>query len=197
MDFKNDILRYIPQNEREEQDKKVFTRCLEVFSHDILSRENEIAHITSSGFIVNEALDKILMLHHNIRDTWAWAGGHADGDGDLLAVAVREALEETGLRAKPLSSEIASLDVLAARGHVRRGRYVSSHLHLSIAYILVADDKEALTVQPDENSAVEWFPAERISEDVFTATDANLYSKLLQRAKELVKHQERQGRRAL
>ena len=43
-------------------------------------------------------------------------------------------------------------------GHVKRGQYVSSHLHLNVTYLLEADDSAQVTVKPDENSAVGWFP---------------------------------------
>ena len=62
--------------------------------------------MTASGFIVNEARNKTLMVHHNIYNSWSWTGGHADGDSDLLAVALREAREETGIvNVTPLSRE--------------------------------------------------------------------------------------------
>ncbi|WMM23788.1 GNAT family N-acetyltransferase [Tissierella sp. MB52-C2] len=46
---------------------------------------------------MNKSLDKVLMIHHNIRNTWAWTGGHVDGDSDFLHVAIKEAKEETGI----------------------------------------------------------------------------------------------------
>ena len=49
--------------------------------------------MTSSGLIFNKNLDKILMVHHNIYNTWSWTGGHADGEDDLLKVAIKEAKE--------------------------------------------------------------------------------------------------------
>ncbi len=183
MSFIEEIVHYISKNEQEMQDKKIIIDCMALFPHNILLRENEIAHITSSGFIVNHALSKVLMVHHNIRNTWAWTGGHADGNGNLLDVAVKEAMEETGVNAQPLSSEIASIDVLSVYGHVKKGHYVNSHLHLSIAYILISDEKELPTVKPDENSAVAWFPVEKIHEDSFSTRDIYLYTKLLQQAK--------------
>ena len=56
-----------------------------------------MAHMTASSWIVNEDYTKVLMIYHNIYNSWAWTGGHADGDEDLLHVAVKEAREETGL----------------------------------------------------------------------------------------------------
>lgn len=174
-----EIRRYVPDSPQQKADQETILWYTEQFGDQILTRENTIAHITSSGFLMNATLDKVLMVHHNIRDTWAWTGGHADGDADLLSVAVREAMEETGLaRVMPLSEEIASIDILCAYGHVRRGVYVSTHLHLSIAYILICDENMPLRVKPDENSAVRWFALDDIDTPLFDCRDVALYRKL-------------------
>jgi len=77
MNYIADIKSYAPKNEQEAQDKKVMLECIKVFPDSVLSRDNEIAHITSSGFVVNRAASKTLMIHHNIRNSWAWPGGRA------------------------------------------------------------------------------------------------------------------------
>src|SRR5699024_1093539 len=97
MDYIKAIENYNPINEQEMQDKKVILNYIKHFSNNVLLRDNEIAHITSSGFITNKSLDKVLLVHHNIRNVWSWTGGHADGDDDLLHVAIKEAKEETGI----------------------------------------------------------------------------------------------------
>lgn len=86
--------KYEPYNEQEKKDKEIVLKAFESFS-DILTRNNEIIHLTSSGFVINPARDKVLMIHHNIYNSWAWTGGHADGEENLLKVAIREAVEET------------------------------------------------------------------------------------------------------
>ena len=186
LDYIKEINNYVPKDTREEQDKKVILECIDLFPHNILLRDNEIAHITSSGLILNNSLSKVLMIHHNIRNTWAWTGGHADGDPDLLAVATREALEETGVCVTPVSTNIASLDILTVPRHFKNNNYVNSHLHLSAAYLFTADDTEQLTINPDENSGVEWFPIEKITEELFTDRDVYLYTKLINQAKILL-----------
>ena len=183
MNFVDEISKYIPKNEQEAQDKKVMLDCINQFPLSILSRENETAHISSSGFILNQTADKALMVHHHITNKWQWPGGHADGNGNLLDVAIKEVYEETGIDVIPLSNEIASIDIFAPAGHVKRGVYVNCHLHLSVAYILIADENERLIVKPDENSAVKWLPIEEINEGVFSSRDVYLYTKLLQQAK--------------
>ena len=91
------------------------------------------------------------MVHHNIYKTWSWTGGHADNDSDLLYVAIKEAKEETGIQnIKPLSKNIFSLDVLPVIGHIKNNKYVSAHLHLSVAYLLEADERDKLFIKSED-----------------------------------------------
>ncbi len=188
MDYMKEISEYLPGNDQESSDQRIILDYARRFPQTILLRENEVAHITSSSLMINEKLDRVLMIHHNIRDTWAWTGGHVDGDSDLLSVAIREAKEETGIiNVEPLSHKIASIDILPVYGHVRRGKYVSAHLHLSIAYLLLASEQDVLSVKHDENSGVEWFPLNKFNETHFSNGDLYLYHKLIDRAKGLRK----------
>ena len=144
MDWIKDIENYEPYNEQEIKDKDLILKCIKLHD-DILTRENTIAHITSSGYIVNKSRTKVLMIYHKIYKSWAWTGGHADGDSNLLHVAIKEAKEETGLKnVTPITENILGLDVLNVNGHVKKGKYISSHLHLSIAYLLEANEEDEL-----------------------------------------------------
>lgn len=153
---------YESYNEQEANDKAVMLRLLEKEDQpDIFTRENEVTHFTASAWLVNKEHTKVLMIYHNIYNSWAWTGGHADGETDLLAVAMKEAMEETGVETvRPVSEEIFSIEILTVDGHVKRGKYVPSHLHLNVTYLLEADEAEVLRVQPDENSDVKWFALE-------------------------------------
>lgn len=184
MDFAKEISAFAPQCEQEESDKKNILDFINRFNSNVLLRDNEIAHITSSGFIMNPELTKVLLVHHNIMKTWAWTGGHADGDPDLLHVALKEAREETGvLKIQPLQSAIASLDILPVFGHWKKDRYVSTHLHLSIAYLLVCDENQAFHIKPDENTGVAWFDTDYFTKEHFNDSDVHLYNKLIGRAR--------------
>lgn len=157
MSVYEDIARYEPFNEQEMRDKDVILRFLEENDNAFL-RENLIAHMTASAWVVNPKRDKVLMVYHRIYDSWAWTGGHADGEEDLLAVALREVTEETGVtHVRPVSKDIFSLETVTVEGHEKRGEYVPSHLHLNLTYLLEADDTEALRVCEDENKGVAWF----------------------------------------
>lgn len=151
------IQEYVPYNEQERNDKCVMLGLLDTQA-DILSRDNRTAHFTASSWLINAARTRVLMVYHNIYHSWSWTGGHADGEADLLQVAMREAMEETGVKnIRTVSKDIFSLEILTVDGHIKRGSYVPSHLHLNVTYLLEADEQETLCVKPDENSGVRWF----------------------------------------
>lgn len=185
--YLDEIAAYVPQCAQEEADRRLMLDYIRRFPDTILTRDNGIAHLTSSGFVVNADATRVLMAHHNIYRVWAWTGGHADGEGDLLSVALREAGEETGVtHIRPLSTGIASLDILAVWGHVKRGKWVPSHLHLNTSYLLVADEGDALRVCEGENSQVGWLPADRLPELTNERQMDEIYAKLLRRARALL-----------
>ena len=187
--YVDEIRAYTPQNEQEAADQRLILEYIRLFPDNILTRDNEIAHLSSSGFVVNADGTRVLMAHHNIYRVWAWTGGHADGEGDLLSVALWEAREETGVEhIRPLSPAIASLDILPVWGHVKRGKWVPSHQHLNVSYLLVADERDALQIREGENSRVGWLPAERLLECTNEWQMDGVYAKLLARARELLRN---------
>ena len=158
VNLRETIESYVPQCEQEIQDQRMMLRYIDLFPGDILTRENEIAHFSASAWVVNPARDRVLMLYHNIYKSWAWPGGHADGEENLLGVALREVQEETGVeRLRPVTEQLYSLEILTVNAHVKRGKYVVPHLHLNLTYLLEADDSQNIRSKPDENSAVRWF----------------------------------------
>lgn len=99
--------------------------------------------MTASAWVVNKDRSKILLAYHNIYDSWAWLGGHADGEKDLLKVVLKEVAEESGVKnIKPVSEDILSVEILTVDGHEKKGVYVPSHLHLNVTYLIEADDTE-------------------------------------------------------
>lgn len=162
MNLAAEIKKYTPVNEQEACDKEFMLRYMMQHAN-YLNRENQTAHFTASIWTVNKERSKVLMAYHNIYDSWAWLGGHADGMEDLRAVAMRELQEETGVRnAVLVSDEIFSLETLTVNGHFKRGIYVPSHLHLNVTYLAEADEKEELIVNEAENQAVKWWGLEEV-----------------------------------
>ena len=184
------IKKYQPFNEQEEMDKALILNWIET-QENAFSRDNTVAHMTASAWVVNKERSKVLMIYHNIYNSWSWLGGHADGETDLLAVAVREVKEEAGItNVRPVSDEIFSLESLTVDGHVKKGRYVSSHLHLNVTYLLEADSEEAVSVKVDENSGVAWFtPGEALKKSTEPWFVEHVYGKLVKKLKNEEKYQ--------
>ena len=157
--LRQQLIAYRPWNEQEERDREELLRRLD--SHeDLYTRANAAAHFTASAWVVSPDRKQVLMAYHRLYDSWAWLGGHADGDRDLLAVALREVREESGLtEVRPVSEDLYSLEILTVDGHEKRGEYVPSHIHMNVTYLLAAED-DALREKPDENSGVKWFTPE-------------------------------------
>ncbi|WP_246032302.1 NUDIX hydrolase [Vagococcus zengguangii] len=157
MDLKANLSRYVAVNQQEAADKKLMLDLMETQEH-LFTRINKCAHFTASAWVVNQGRDKVLMAYHNLYDSWAWLGGHADGNKNLLEVAIKEVQEESGLKnVKAVTNEIFSIEVLTVDGHEKKGLYEPSHLHLNVTYLLEADENEPLINKPDENSEVAWF----------------------------------------
>ncbi len=163
MKFLQQIIDFVPSCPQEAADKAAFIEFVNN-NENCLSRENLEGHVTVSAWIVNKERTKVLFCYHNIYNSWSWVGGHADGNEDLLSVAVKEAKEETGVTASPVSEEIFSLEILPVSGHTKKGKYVPSHIHYNVTYLLEADENESLTVCEDENSAVGWIILSEIAE---------------------------------
>lgn len=185
MNWIESIRNYNPFNEQEKKDKEIALDCISKFD-DILTRANNIVHVTSSAFVVNGNRDKVLMVHHNIYNSWSWTGGHADGKEDLLSVALREVKEETGVKnLYPISRDIFSLDILSVVGHMKKGDYISPHLHLSVAYLIEGDENEELIVKTDENSGVKWISIGEIDTYSNEAHMKKVYEKIICKMKKL------------
>jgi len=175
----DEISKFKPSCEQEEKEKEVILKYIEMFPN-ILLRENEFAHITSSGWIINKTHDKVLMAFHNIYQSWTWTGGHADGNDNFVGIAIREAEEETGIHARLVYPEILSLEILPVNGHFKNGKYVATHLHLSLCFLLEADEDEYIRPKLDENTGVRWVPNSEVL-NVVSDEDKLLFSKIMKK----------------
>ena len=163
--LKQQIENFIPTCEQEEKDKEYFLKFINTFD-DVLTRENIFGHFTSSAWVLNKDKTKVLLVYHNTYEGYVFPGGHLDGETDSISVAIREVEEETGVKAKQLSEEIFSIWIHAVSAHIKRGKFVSSHLHLDIDYLLEADEKQPLKIKPDENQNVIWADINEIGKSI-------------------------------
>jgi 8-oxo-dGTP pyrophosphatase MutT (NUDIX family) len=121
---------------------------------DCFERTLAVGHITGSAFIVNFERTHILLTHHKKLNRWLQLGGHADGEGNVLNVALREAEEESGLHSvRPVSEDIFDVDVhlIPAR------KNDAEHYHYDIRYLCEADSRIPLIIS-DESHDLVWVP---------------------------------------
>ena len=181
MDIIDEIRAYIPPCEQEERDKAVMLAFLAEHD-DAFDRANLLAHMTASAWVISPDGTKVVMCYHNLYNSWSWTGGHADGDRDLLAVAMREVAEETGLSTHLVSDGIFSLENLTVDGHIKHGEWVPSHIHMNVTYLLQAEGED-LRPKPDENKAVRWMtPADALAASTEPWMVEHVYRKLAERA---------------
>lgn len=160
MDLIRELSQFNPWNPQETADQAEILRRL-TSGEELYFRTNPTAHLTASAWVVSPDRRQVLMAYHNLYHSWSWLGGHADGERNLLSVALREVQEESGLTdVRPVSKSIFSVEVLAVNGHEKNSIYIPSHLHLNVTYLLEASPLAPLRNKPDENSRVAWFSPE-------------------------------------
>lgn len=185
MNLHDQIELYEPFNEQEQKDQEIILRAMDT-SVDVLTRNNELFHFTASAFVFNPARTHVLMVYHTIYQSWSWAGGHADGEADLLKVAKQEVMEETGIsKVHVLFEEIIALDILTVIGHQKKGKYVAPHLHFNVTYAFEGADDENFHAKQDENSAVGWIRIDEMAEKCSEQHMIPVYEKIVQKVKGL------------
>lgn len=123
-------------------------------------------HITGSACITNPPKDKFLLVHHAKLNRWLQPGGHADGDENIVEVALREAREETGLtHFKILTDGLFDIDIHP----IPLRKDFPEHLHFDIRFLLEADEQEPLVLS-GESKELAWIQ----KEDIPTVTGGNI-----------------------
>ena len=118
-------------------------------------------HVTGSAWVVNPARDHVLLLHHGKHSQWFQPGGHADGDADILRVALRETSEETGLdpsHVRLVSGAIFDVDVHTIPASVRGPQ----HQHYDIRFLVEMDDDIPIPGS-DESNDIQWVPLHAVT----------------------------------
>lgn len=172
------VMVYEPYNAQEQQDRQKILYFLNT-EENLFTRDNTKVHFTASPWIINQDHTKVCMIHHNIYQSWGWCGGHADGEQDLLQVAIKEGKEETGIRTLlPYNEELFAIDVVPVLEHEKQGNLVKAHYHVNFTFLCVANEDEMLSIKPDENSGVQWILNEEINTYVKEQNMKPIYRKL-------------------
>jgi 8-oxo-dGTP pyrophosphatase MutT (NUDIX family) len=137
-------------------------------SADCFERKSLPGHITASAWILSSDRRRFLLTHHRKLDRWLQLGGHADGDSDVFAVALREAREESGMQSfdwigapgegpRPVPIDVDVHSIPARPGE-------PAHDHHDIRFLLVAHPGQELSIS-SESKALDWFDWDRLESD--------------------------------
>ena len=172
----DEIRDFEPRNPQEAADRLLMLERLE--NDPQVFERSAPMHFTASAWVVDPKGTQTVLVYHNIFDSWSWVGGHAD--------AKRELAEETGITASWLVNvgmgRIFSLEAVPVAGHMRRGEWVSSHAHLNVTYLFIANPDDPMRPKLDENSGVRWAALDEV---ILLSTEPwiceHCYAKLIER----------------
>ncbi|MDH3640552.1 MAG: NUDIX hydrolase [Gammaproteobacteria bacterium] len=116
-------------------------------------------HVTGSGWLVNANRDHVLLTHHKKLGRWLQVGGHSDGVADPLAVAIKEAEEESGLAVFPLDGTVFDIDI----HEIPARKSLPAHFHFDVRFALGTSGGDAFQVS-DESNDLAWVPVERMDD---------------------------------
>lgn len=148
---------YSPEFEAEKEFRASFLSFVEA-NPNCFERSLKEGHVTGSAWIINKTGTKALLTHHHKLDRWLQLGGHADGDPDIINVATKEAMEESGLKSINLVSEsIFDIDI-----HTIPARKADpEHLHYDIRFLFEADENEPLVIS-SESKDLAWVELDKL-----------------------------------
>jgi len=150
--------------------------------HDFYNRALECGHVTGSAWIINPAHTHALMLHHKKLDRWLQPGGHVEQESKVLATALREATEESGIPdLRVISDDIFDLDIHT----IPANRKEAQHQHYDIRYLFEAE-LNAIPAASDESNDVRWFTLDEIA----TINDDASIQRMIAKTIALRNHQE-------
>lgn len=157
---------YVPLDENDRRQAKRIREFIEADPRSF-DRQNPVGHITGSAWVVDPTGTRVLLTHHKKLGKWLQVGGHADGERDVMKVALREAQEESGLTdLLPVSSEIFDVDIHPIPAHGSD----PAHEHFDVRFAFQARDT-AFKVS-EESHALAWIEIRKIHE--FTSEESLL-----------------------
>ena len=176
-----ELEKFVPRNEFEVKELQIIKKFIKE-NPNVLTRDNEVAHITVSSWVTNSTLDKVLMVYHNIYNSWSWPGGHVDGNKNLAQVAMYEVMEETGIKELDfLTDTCISVEILPVLAHYKNDKVVAAHLHFNVSYAFIADETQIIRPKLDENKAVKWIAVDELDKIVTEKNMLSIYRKIIKR----------------
>lgn len=143
---------YCPSDKSQQHIREQMLQFLNDYSN-CFDRSCISGHFTASAFLLNKSGDSILLMYHKKLQMWLQPGGHCDGNADVLAVAIKEAQEESGIQnIKPVATKIFDLDIHKIPAY----KNDPEHLHYDIRFLLQVQSNKQL-IANDESEDLKWF----------------------------------------
>ena len=169
-------------DDKEEQERRLLIDYFSIFGDKLFFRENKIGHFTANSITLNEKRDKILLVKHKIYNDWILPGGHADGEKDLLKVALKETIEETSIQnIKPVLKEVFDVHIFVTANHMKKGKYIPGHLDFCFSYLFIGKEEDIIKGKADENEGASW---KEINEELSFGGDIILRDRILKKLRE-------------
>lgn len=147
------------------EDSTRFHRFLDFVNQNAscFDRKLSLGHVTGSGFVLSPDYEAVLMTHHKKLNKWLQLGGHADGESSIHEVALRECLEESGLKNLKflhLSNEEKIPSIMDLDIHLIQGSKEPDHWHFDVRYLLVSETMDIKI--SDESMDLKWIPLKNL-----------------------------------
>ena len=178
-DLRSSLSLFNPTNEKETIYQ---TQMLELLSEGKIAfeRKREAGHFTSSAWVLDPSSKTVLLILHSKIGKWLQPGGHADGNQDLLEVAKKELMEETGVNAvELLKTTIFDLDIHTIPAH----KGIPEHLHYDLRFIFRGNSQASLEIN-HESKDIQWVPLDEIPKLV--GNDDSI-CRMVEKSKDLLK----------
>jgi 8-oxo-dGTP pyrophosphatase MutT (NUDIX family) len=122
-------------------------------------------HLTASALVIDAQGERALLTHHRKLGRWLQLGGHCDGDANLAAVALREAIEESGIEDLSIDPPPVDVDIhtIPARPAKDASAAEPEHLHLDTRFLVHAPAGARATASSESNE-LRWFTPDEVDE---------------------------------
>lgn len=148
----NHLYSFVPEDENENSARTETIKLLENYQN-CFDRDNMPGHITGSAILVDVEIKNVLLTHHKKLNLWLQLGGHSDGDSNPFNVALRETIEESGIKdVFFLYPYTGIFDIHIQKIPEYKG--MPSHFHHDIRILLITKDKNFIT--SDESVELRW-----------------------------------------
>ena len=137
----SELLSHVPADPREAESLGWMRRFVAA-PEDPFTRENAVGHVTASAVVARPGGEAFLLVFHRKLGRWLQPGGHVEhSDASAFDAALREASEETGIRATgfeaPLGGTIFDVDV----HEIPARKSEPAHQHFDVRYLLTTQSE--------------------------------------------------------